>query len=293
MMILAQLVLTAIALAPDPALAAPVTDSGVESADIDALAREIAGTGRGTARRAQRLVTWINSEFEWTATDYERRSADQIIARKAGNCAELSRVLARLLDPAGIRYRWVAEINIQPASAERERNAQSLIAERGNRASVFGLRHNDHRWLEVLDDESGNWIPADPSVGTVGMRPWIRLRMALGDRPDPAVPAVRPILQDMIVPIAVLARSDDDERAGNLSERYLVREFNAAYGGALALLPSWPAWVQGVGELSARAELAFEGAANLHDHGDQLAELAAVYQALRSEARACGLALIE
>ena len=68
----------------------------------------------------------MNSRLEWVATDYQRRTPEQILARGAGNCADLSSVLERLIRPAGIPYRWVAEINLQPASAERDADAQHL-----------------------------------------------------------------------------------------------------------------------------------------------------------------------
>lgn len=253
--------------------------------DVDKLARDIAGDG-GSFEKTQRLVTWINTQFAWTATDYQTRTAEQIIERRGGNCAELSKVLVRLLGPAGVQYRWVAEINIHPYTPRRQETAARMVAEKGNRASVFGLRHNDHRWLEIYDDTSKQWVPADPSVGVVGVRPWIAYRMALNDRPKPAVPEIAETVQDMIVPFAVvLLNNDRTATVENRSEHYLIEEFNRTYGGKLETLPSWKAWQDGVRMLSVRAADAFQGKVNLHESNDDIAHLATVYENLRQEAR--------
>ena len=93
------------------------------AAEIDTLARRVAGDGDAITR-TQHLVSWMNSRLEWVATDYQRRTPEQILARGAGNCADLSSVLERLIRPAGIPYRWVAEINLQPPSDARSERAR-------------------------------------------------------------------------------------------------------------------------------------------------------------------------
>ena len=153
------------------AAAAPTDPLPASKVEIDALATRVAGAGDSVAR-TQRLVSWMSSRLQWVATDYEERTPEQILARGAGNCAELASVLERLLQPTGISYRWVAEINLQPVSAERQADAVALIRQRGVGASVFGLRHNDHRWLEIRDDRSQEWVPADPATGLVGTSAW-------------------------------------------------------------------------------------------------------------------------
>ncbi len=157
--------------------------------------------------------------------------------------------------------------------------------------SVFGLRHNDHRWLEIYDDETEQWVPADPSIGIVGVAPWIEFRMGLGDRPRPAVPAVAEIVKDMIVPFAVIVPATKDTPAQNRSDFYLIDAFNNAYDGRLATLPAWADWVADVRELSALAAGAFEGKVNLHESSDKIAHLAKTYDALRRQAAARGLKL--
>jgi transglutaminase-like putative cysteine protease len=257
-------------------------------ADIDSLSRQIAGDSGSSLDRAQRLITWINTSFDWKATDYQQRTIEQIIERRGGNCAELSRVLERLLKPAGIRYRWVSEINIHPYTPGRQQRAEARVAANGNRSSVFGLRHNDHRWLEVFDDAAGQWVPADPSIGIAGVEAWIKFRMGLANRPQPQVPAVAEILKDMIVPFAVIARSESG-LGEDRSEFYLVEQFNRTYGGRLASLPAWRDWTAGVRELSQSAARAFRGDVNLHDSNDKIARLAETYEALRQQARHMGI----
>lgn len=260
--------------------------------EIDQLAVQTAGQSGSSLARVQRLVTWINHDFKWMATDYQKRTVEEIIQRRGGNCAELSNVLARLLKPTGIRYRWVSEINIHPYTPRRQETAARMVAEKGNRYSVFGLRHNDHRWLEVYDDSSGEWVPADPSIGVVGVRPWIALRMALLDRPQPAVPEVAEVTRDMIVPFAVVANiGSSGAQPQDRSQFYVVQEFNRAYGGRLASLPAWKDWTRGVSELSPLAAKAFAGEVNLHQSSQKIADLAEAYERLRLQARKKGLHL--
>jgi len=276
--------------------AAPPSTQGApapqDARSIDELAARVAGRDGNSLDRTRRLVRWINTGFEWTATDYQQRTAEQIIERRGGNCAELSRVLARLLSPAGIRYRWVAEINIHPDSPRRERTAAEMVAQKGNSLSVFGRRHNDHRWLEVFDESTGQWAPADPSIGVVGVRSWIEFRLGLDTRPQPAVPAVAEIVRDMIAPFAVAVIGKGDTPSENRSEYYLIEQFDQAYGGQLRSLPAWKEWTSGIRSLSRAAIEAFEGRTNLHDRNRDIARLAEVYAALRVQAKEKGVTFL-
>jgi hypothetical protein len=276
----AHLILTAvIAIAlPRPAM------SQAPAEDLEALAARIAGHGAPPVDRARRLVAWINTEFAWTTTDYERRTVDDILRRRGGNCAELSRVLARLLDLAGIEYRTVREINIHPASAQRQANAEERVTKAGFRMSVFGRAHNDHVWLEIADG-AGGWVPADPSVGTVGLEEWIAARAALHDRRPPAISAAVDIVASMIVPIAVVVGPAEDR-----SEAYLVRGLDAAYGGRLSALPAWRTWVEGVRAFAPIAQGAFDGRLNLHEHAAAIDALGEAYRELQRQAGSLRLA---
>lgn len=254
---------------------------------IRALADSVAGSGSAFGR-TRKLVYWINDSFHWSATDYQQRTPAQIIARRAGNCADLASVLDMFLDSLGVRTRWVREINVQPGRTERrQRTADSLVKARGNSFSVFGLQHNDHVWLEVWDDSSAAWFPADPAYGVVGLADWSAARLALEARPKPRVAAVEPIAAEMVVPFVVVA---GDRRGGPyLDDRtaaYLVEGFNRLYGSALSTLPSWPRWVATVSSLSPKARSAFEGRENLHSSTAEIAELKATYDALAREAAA-------
>lgn len=255
--------------------------------NIRALADSVAGSGSAFGR-TRKLVYWINDSFQWSATDYQQRTPAQIIARRAGNCADLASVLDMFLDSLGVRTRWVREINVQPGRTERrQRTADSLVKARGNSFSVFGLQHNDHVWLEVWDDSSAAWFPADPAFGVVGLADWSAARLALEARPKPRVAAVEPIAAEMVVPFVVVA---GDRRGGPyLDDRtaaYLVEGFNRLYGSALSTLPSWPRWVATVSSLSPKARSAFEGRENLHGSTAEIAELKATYDALTREAAA-------
>ncbi len=252
----------------------------------DRLAREIAGDSGSSLQRTRKLVEWINQNLAWSATDYQQRTPEEIIGRRGGNCAELARVLARLLAPANIRYRWAAEINLQPYSAQRQQSAEQLVKRTGLRGSVFGARHNDHRWLEIYDDAASTWVPADPAMGVVGVQEWIKMRLALQDRPAPPLPATAEIARSMIVPfVVVVLPKEKSESPEDRTEFYLIDQFNAAYGGKLASLPAWIEWTGAVRRLSRVAIDAFQGRANLHDRSEEIRQLSDIFEQLRQQAK--------
>ena len=259
--------------------------------NIRVLADSVARTGTSFVK-TQRLVRWVNDGFKWSYTDYERRTPEQIIARRAGNCAELASVLHMLLDTLGVRSRWIREINVQPEpTPRRQQTAADMVVSRGKQYSVFGLQHNDHVWLEVWDDSSQSWFPADPAYGVVGLAEWLPARLALSERPKPRVAAVVPIAADMLAPFVVVA---GEKRGGPYSTDrtayYLIDGFGQQlYSGGLTQLPSWQQWVAAVQSLSPRATAAFSGAENLHAYTDEIARLKATYDALARDASARGL----
>jgi hypothetical protein len=244
--------------------------------DITALAGRIAGADGSVEQRAQRLTDWLHSSLEWVATDYEQRTVDEIIARRAGNCAEQARVLDALLTAAGIETRWIAEINVHPDSDQRQLDSEALIPAYGKRATVFGYRHNDHRWLEIYDPASGEWLPADATLGVVGITSWIEARLGFGRRHPEAV--------EMLVPFCVV-ELDLERRLGNYrTHHYLVESLDAYYGGSTARLPSWREWVSQVtalGDLGARA---FLGETDLHAESGRIKTLWNIYRQLADEA---------
>lgn len=66
------------------------------------------------------IFSWLNEEFEWVQTDYVDRTVEEILARKAGNCAEQAKVVEKVLTHIGIETRWILEINSHPKSMERQ-----------------------------------------------------------------------------------------------------------------------------------------------------------------------------
>jgi hypothetical protein len=254
------------------------------------IAQSVAGSGT-PFEKTKKLVTWINTSFQWTATDYQQRTPQEIIQRRGGNCAELASVLEVLLREAHIRYRWIAEINVQPASESRQHNSERRIAAVGNQASVFGFMHNDHRWLEVYDDSNSEWFPADPAVGVVGIQEWVLARLGIGERPAPSVSAVADIVKDMLVPFVIVAMdSRNGKQLEDRSEFYLIAGFNKTYKGRLSSLQAWRSWTAAVHRLSPKGRLAFAGEMNLHQNEAEIKDILATYQELRGEALEAAIA---
>jgi len=276
-------------------LSAPVSvgaQNAIPPVDLKALADSVAPTGT-TLERTRTLVHWVNDNFTWSYTDYVNRTPQDIVARRAGNCAELASVLRAFLDASGTKSRWIREINVQPQpTPRRQHDAAAMVTQRGLSYSVFGLQHNDHMWLEVWDDATKSWFPADPAYGVVGLNEWLPARLAMANRPKPRVAAVAPIAAEMLVPFVVVA---GEKRSGPFSDdrtdTYLIDGFNNLYGGRLAALPSWSKWVAAVHSLSPHARAAFDGKENLHIYNDDIAKLKKTYDDLSREASAKGIGI--
>lgn len=263
-----------------PVGAAESPDAGLALADRHAFAEQVTAGATSDLERAQTLTTWFARNLDWTATDYLQRTVDEILERRGGNCAELARVTTAMFKELGMRMRSVREINLHVESARRRETARSKIAELGNRASVFGKRHNDHVWIEIQDRATGQWFPADPSLGVVGEEAWVAARLGFGERFT-----LDPSSEEMIAPFAIFAW----EEGGKVEDRtthYVVEGFNRLYDGRLSELPAWADWTRLVGELDDQALGAFRGEVNLHDSEDEIDELARVYERLREEWKA-------
>lgn len=253
--------------------------------NLKELAERVAGDKGSSYEKTEHLVNWINTNFKWTYTDYQKRSVEEIIQRRGGNCAELANVLFALLQSIKVQARWIAEINIQPKSQRRQNNAEDLVKKIGNKGSVFGFMHNDHRWLEVYDDATKTWFPADPAVGVIGLRNWILTRLGFGERPTSPVPEMANITKEMIAPFVVLAM---ESRGGapkeDRSEFYLIEGFKQVYGKKLESLPSWQAWVAQIKQLAPLAASTFKGESNLHQSANLIENLSLIYEKLSREA---------
>ena len=247
--------------------------------DLSRFAASIIKSARTDYDRAVRLLDWLSHNFKWLATDYKQRTVKEIIDRVGGNCFELATVYMALIKTLGIKYRQIAEINIQPESERRRESAEALIAKRGFSASVFGAQHNDHRWVEIYDEKSGEWIPADPSVGVIGLEPWLKSRVWFGTR----WAIDTSITNDMIVPFAIFTTDSTRRMLEDRTSYYLVTCFDRLYGGRLSSLPSWSEWVSQLKAIGEECRGALEGRTNLHLYRADIARLAWTYAKLRKE----------
>jgi hypothetical protein len=249
--------------------------------DLKALATSITTSAQTNTERVTAVIGWAHTHLDWLNTDYQKRSVQEILNRKGGNCDEDARVVVALLDELGVRNRRVQEINIQPDSPRREKNAEELIAKNGPSASVFGLRHNDHVWVEYWDEQHNEWAPADPTLSLVGYDQWIKARVGFGERiTSNVIPS-----HDMIVPIAIFALTPGPQGSTReyRAERYLTTGFAAVYPTA-ASSSSWAQWKSELEAFQPKAKAAFEGAHNLHEDTNAIAALLGTYQNLKSSA---------
>lgn len=248
--------------------------------DLKALGEQITRHDATGYKKAASLLYWVSNRLEWLATDYKRRTVKEILERGGGNCYELAEVYLALVREMNIQSRPIAEINLSRLDPARQKLAEQLVGEKGNRYSAFGGRHNDHRWLEVYDETSGNWVPVDPTMNVIGVDQWVKARLGFGKRVtiDPA------ITDDMIAPFAVFVT--DAGKVNMIESRsayYMVDQFDKAYDGKLSKLPSWNKWVGLISALSEKSRAAFEQKENLHLHAGQIEELDAVYRSLKDE----------
>lgn len=254
-----------------------------DTADVDtkAFAFAVVKNVSGNYEKAEILLKWLSTHFNWLATDYQLRTVKQIIVRQGGNCFEMATLYMALLKDLNINYRPIAEVNIHVYSQQREETAERKIKENGNRMSVFGSQHNDHRWVEIFNDKTNEWIPADPTMNLIGYSEWLKARAWFGERHS-LNDAFR---KDMIVPFAIFVvnKNNKYEMEENRSLFYLNTKLDSLYNHNLSKLPSWTKWVNGIRTLSAAAKNAFEGTENLHNYTRQISQLAKTYQALKHE----------
>lgn len=246
--------------------------------DLDALARTAAGDARTPTEKITAVVAWTHRALEWTGTDYRSRSVTEIIERGGGNCNEQASVVRALLTRLGVQTRRIREINIQPPSTRRAQNARDMIGRQGSRASVFGFQHNDHVWIEYFDEQTREWLPADPTLNLIGRESWSRARLGFGARP------VHDILpsRDMLVPIAVLAETGDAARPfEDRTRHYLVNGF-AAHVPEARQRGQWSSWVQQITALNPLVVAAFDGRHNLHEDNEAIDRLRRTYEAMRA-----------
>ncbi|WP_205504010.1 transglutaminase-like domain-containing protein [Rufibacter psychrotolerans] len=244
--------------------------------DYRQFAREFTADSPTDFAKTQKVVHWLVQHFEWKATDYQKRTVEQIIARGGGNCAELASITKAMLKELQVQQRTVQEINLHKESEQRQENARQLVQEKGNRGSVFGRQHNDHVWLEVYDVTTKQWQPVDPSLGLVGLQDWLKSRVLFEERQ-----LLDPTGHDMIVPMAIFVLGPGGELLEDRTQHYLVQAFNQYYGQRLQTLPEWETWQSSLASLGPKCYQAFAGKTNLHQYGQEIAQLGQVYQKLK------------
>lgn len=248
--------------------------------NLKTLGEQITANDDTDYKKARTLLSWVSNRLEWVATDYKRRTVNEILERGAGNCYDLAQVYVAIVKAMDIKTRSIAEVNLSRLHPERQGQAEQLVREKGARYSLFGARHNDHRWLEVFDETSGTWLPVDPTMNVIGVEQWVKARLGFGKRItiDPA------ISDDMIAPFAVFVTGEkSDSMVENRSMYYMVEQFDKVYDKELSKLPSWNKWVASIGLLSEHAKLAMESKENFHLYTRQIAELDTIYQDLKNE----------
>ena len=245
--------------------------------DLKVFAENIIGNETDDFESARKLLYWLSSNFEWKATDYKTRTVKEIIVRNGGNCFELAKVYMALIKNVGITYRSICEINIHPITPERQKTAAAKVQEKGNSYSVFGLQHNDHRWVEIFDKKNNAWQPADPSMGVIGLTDWLKARVWFGERKT----IDTSITNDMIVPFAIFVTGSNNAPEESRTSYYLIDGFNDLYDGKLQKLPEWKDWVLVVNSLTTASKNAFLGKENLHGHQQEISKLASVYEQLK------------
>jgi len=249
--------------------------------DVAVFAKQIIGNATSNFDKATILLDWLSNRLQWVATDYKQRNVKEILARGGGNCFELAKVYMAMIKELNIKYRPIAEINIHEYSDTRQQTAEARVKQAGNTMSVFGRQHNDHRWVEIYNDKTNEWEPADPSMNVIGTERWLKARVWFGER----ITIDTSITNDMIVPFAVFVVSDSSKSIMTESRtgHYLINGFDNLYNGKLSQLPAWRKWVQLINELNDSARAAFEGRINLHNYSDQIAALKTMYDQLKYE----------
>lgn len=246
--------------------------------DRKAFAEEVTKSATSDIGRAKAIVLWLTSHFDWQATDYKKRTLQQIIDRRGGNCDDLASVALAAMNELHLRLRRVHDVHVRTPSAGRGERAHALVREKGNQYSVFGRRHNDHVWLEV--DSSGEWYPVDPWSGLAGLDEWMKARVWFGKRKSLA-----PDAREMIVPIGIFAADDAGNFTIDRTRHYLADEFDRMYGGKLHELPAWPRWLSLLDRIAPKVQGAFAGTTDLLDSEPLIDAAAAAYDELRSQAR--------
>ena len=225
--------------------------------------------------KVKRIFSWINDEFEWVETDYIERTVEEILIRKAGNCAEHAKVVEKVLNYIEIKTRWILEINSQPRSMERQNFSNDLIEKHGDFYSIFGWNHNDHRWLEYYNKNTSQWVPIDTAFGVLGLNQWLKMRLSFTTESIST--------SQQIIPFCIVSLDSNSSPFEVLSNFYLIDQFDKYYNGVLSKSTLWEEWKILIDELTKLGIATYKSQNNLHKQQDVIKQFTELYKKLKQE----------
>ena len=225
--------------------------------------------------KVKQIFSWINDEFEWVETDYVERTAEEILIRKAGNCAEHAKVVEKVLNYIGIKTRWILEINSQPESIERQNFSNDLIEKDGDFYSIFGWNHNDHRWLEYYNNNTRQWVPIDTAFGVLGLNHWLEMRLSFSTESISN--------SQQIIPFCIVSLDSNSAPSEVLSNFYLIDQFDKYYNGVLSQSTLWEEWQTLINQLTDLGIATYRSQNNLHKQQDVIKQFTDLYRKLKHE----------
>lgn len=246
---------------------------------LERLVEEVIGDAQTDQQKTERILNWVHTQLNWVATDYTKKTVEEIIKNRAGNCAEMARVTYTLLTAVDIDCRWMAEVNLHPDSQLRQQTAAELVKSHGPTYSVFGLRHNDHRWIEVYNSTNDQWIPVDPTLNVIGLQEWVLARLGFEQRKTSHIISSA----DMIAPVAIFSIDENKKPVEKRSRHYLIDGFNSVYNQQLDKLAQWEEWKVQIIRMEDVVMKTFLGQENLHHYQDDLHRLHTLYQQMKEE----------
>ncbi|MHC2832179.1 transglutaminase-like domain-containing protein [Bacillus sp. F9_6S_D1_P_5] len=227
------------------------------------------------SEKVNTIFAWLNEEFEWVQTDYVERTVEEILARRAGNCAEQAKVVEKVLTHIGIETRWILEINSHSESMERQNFSLNLIEKHGDFYSIFGWNHNDHRWLEYYNNNLKQWIPIDTAFGVLDINHWLEKRMSFTRESIPTT--------QKIIPFCIVALNTKRDVSEILSNFYLIDQFDKFYNGMLSETTVWEEWKLVINKLTEVGIETYSGHRNLHKYQNEIKRFTNLYLKLKQE----------
>jgi hypothetical protein len=76
--------------------------------DRKAFAEEVSRNSSSELGRAKAVVLWLTQHLDWQATDYKKRTVQEIVDRGGGNCDDLARVYGGRLHTLPAWKQWVS-----------------------------------------------------------------------------------------------------------------------------------------------------------------------------------------